>query len=129
MGRRLIIIFLLAILAAPVHAGEIPTRDAVHAILGEARGEKYVGMYAVACAIRNRGHLRGVDGARAKFQASGEIYQQAAKAWAESETGEDITRGADHWYAHNILTPWWVRYGTRTAVIGGHTFMRDVKKK
>lgn len=108
----------------------IPEDRAIHAILGEARGEGYAGMYAVACAIRNRGHLGGVDGARADISdASGALHRQAARAWAESEYGPDPTRGADHWYAHKILRPWWAKYGTRTAVIGGHTYMRAVKKK
>ena len=126
----LILIFFVLAFVDLADAAEIREADAVHAILGEARGEGYRGMYAVACAIRNRGHLRGVDGRHAKLSGvSPEIHHLAARAWAESETGDDITHGADHWYAHNLCRPWWARYGTRTAVIGGHTYMKNVKKK
>ena len=142
----LILIFFVLAFVDLADAAEIREADAVHAILGEARGEGwtwragklrvydmergYRAMYAVACAIRNRGHLGGVDGRHAKLSGvSPEIHHLAARAWAESETGEDITHGADHWYAHKLCRPWWARYGTRTAVIGGHTYMKNVKKK
>lgn len=99
---------------------------AVHAILGEARGESYKGMYAVACAIRNRGHLRGVYGAKADVSdASDETIQLAYKAWHESEEGEDITSGADHWENVNAFgMPYWAKGRKPTLILGNHRFYR-----
>lgn len=105
-------------------AAGIPDDQAVHAILGEARGEGYEGMYAVACAIRNRGTLKGVYGLKANVSdASGVIYQHAMKAWAESESGPDITNGANSW--ENTQTfgrPYWAMDKKPTAIIGRHKF-------
>ncbi len=98
--------------------------QAVHAILGEARGEGYRGMYAVACAIRNRGHLKGVYGLKADVSdASDKTVQEAYKAWQMSGEGIDITLGADHW--ENVKTfgvPYWAINKTPTAIIGRHAF-------
>ena len=102
---------------------------AVHAILGEARGEGYEAMYAHACAIRNRG-LNGVYGKNADVSdASEEIVQKAYKAWAESEQGQDITNGATHWlsdYDLSRTTSWksWIEKYKQTARFGTTNFYK-----
>jgi spore germination cell wall hydrolase CwlJ-like protein len=114
----------LAPLAIARPGEAISEQAAVHAVLGEARGEGYRGMYAVACALRNRGRLRGVDGAFADVSdASPQLHQLAAKAWAESEDGEDITHGADHWFSGKNY-PYWARGHRPTAIIGHHRFYK-----
>jgi len=102
-------------------AAEIPDSLAIRAILGEARGEGYQGMYAVACAIRNRGNLEGVYGLEAKMEPiSGALYQSAAKTWFESEDGPDVTNGAKNWDGAGFPKPFWA--GKVLAVIGDQVF-------
>ena len=110
------------------HAGEIAEEQAIRAILGEARGEGELGMYAVACAIRNRGSLRGVYGAKAKIpDLTPELWQKASKAWFTSLEGTDMTGGATHWEAVQTFgKPYWADSMVRTVKIGNHTFYREV---
>ena len=116
-----------------------PEDLAVRAILGEARGEGYEGMYAVAHAIRNRGHLKGVYGLKAvqptltglvagKDEISAELFHEASRAWAESENGIDPTHGADHWENTRAFgVPYWAAERQPTAVIGNHAFYKVSK--
>ena len=101
--------------------------DAVHAILGEARGEGYDGMYAVACALRNRGHLKGVYGLRARLHPNDlKLAPTALKAWKNSLCGKDVTHGATHWEnVEEFGTPFWAKAMTKTCKIGRHTFFRE----
>ncbi len=100
---------------------------AIRAILGEARGEGDRGMYAVACAIRNRGHLGGVYGAKAKMgDLTPELWQKASKAWFTSFEGEDVTGGATHWEAVQTFgKPYWAKSMRQTVKIGAHTFYAE----
>ena len=72
----------------------------IKAIVGEALPD-YASMYAIACAIRNRGHLRGVYGVHAKHlkTASDELFLKAETAWFASglKDSEDVVKGATHW--------------------------------
>ena len=111
----------------PAEAFEIPDSLAIRAILGESRGEGYRGMYAIACAIRNRGSLKGVYGLTAKMEPiSGALYQKASKAWHESEDGPDITNGAKHWDGSAFPKPHWA--GTVLAIIGNQVFYAVIGK-
>ena len=65
---------------------------------------------------------------------SGQERPWAFDAWIESVevaiaamTGasDDFTDGADFYYAHRLVTPYWSRSFTVAAVIGNHTFMHD----
>ncbi len=100
--KKIIILIMSLLLAGcdVVLANEIRINEyqAVRAIIGEAL-PNYQAMYAIACAIRNRGTLKGVYGLNAKHvkEATGNQFQLASKAWAESETGIDVTNGATHW--------------------------------
>lgn len=83
-------------------------------------------MLAVAAAIRNRGHLRGVYGLKSKLPDSQPAYvwQRASEAWQRSKTN-DITRGATHW--ENVKAfgqPRWASSLTLTTNIGNHTFYK-----
>lgn len=103
--------------------------SAVRAILGEASGEGYRGMLAVACAIRNRKTLKGVYGVHAKHvdQQSKKVWQQAKQAWKESQHN-DITKGASGWGNKEDLKKfkkekWW-KNATVTTQIGNHYFYK-----
>jgi hypothetical protein len=96
----LMLLVCLAFVCTGVSAAEIPEDRAVKAIIGEAENQGYTGMLAVACAIRNRGTLKGVYGEKAprvvQKKYSQKIYDLAKKAWRES-LNSDITNGGDHW--------------------------------
>lgn len=89
--------------------GRIDSVRAVNAIIGEAEGEGYMGMLAIACAIRNRGHLRGVYGEKSSRvlgkKYSPKTLELAKKAWKESAV-KDITNGADHWGGKAVDEAW-----------------------
>lgn len=125
-----LVAFLMSICAV-VMAAEIPNDLAVRAVLGEARGDGYDGMSAVAHAIRNRGHLRGVYGKDAAMpDLTPGMWQLASKAWFESEDGADPTRGADHWFSEADLVklertrPKWFLRLEPVVKIGGNTFYK-----
>lgn len=122
----LAVVIALALLAIRADAGEIPEEVAVSCILGEARGESYAGMLAVAEAMRNRGRIKGVDGCGYNATDKDPI-QQAFKAWEESRHTNTVGK-ADHWHA-DYITPYWAKYGIRTAKIGKHIFYKQVVKK
>ena len=85
-------------------------------------------MYAVACAIRNRGTLRGVYGLKSPHadKQPARIWEQARSAWVKSATGPDTTFGATHW--ENVKAfgkPRWAKHMKATVVIRDHTFFKQ----
>lgn len=126
-----VLFLVLLLVLSPKARAAISNESAIKAIAGEAEGEGARGMLAVACAIRNRGHLRGVYGVKAPRVIRGRIrphtWREAARAWRESRL-RDITGGADHW--HNVKREGkrkWTREFKRTAVIGRHEFFKSGK--
>lgn len=123
---KLIICTMTLLLVSPIcYAKEYPQE--VRAIIGEASAEGYEGMLAVACAIRNRGTLKGVYGLKAKHvdRQPQWVWRMASKAWEESGT-RDITQGATHW--HNVEREghnYWTRKLRQTVKIGSHTFFYE----
>lgn len=71
--------------------------DCIRAIIGEASGEGYDGMLAVAVGIRNRGTLKGVYGLKAKHVDNEPhwVWEQARLAWNESKNNRIHT--GTHW--------------------------------
>ncbi len=55
-----------------------------------------------------------------------EAWEESVEVAVEAMTGmtEDLTDGADFYYAHQLVTPPWSRSFTVAAIIGNHTFMR-----
>lgn len=101
----------------------------VACIVGEAEDQSYRGMLAVAGAIRNRGHLKGVYGCQSRRlpYVKRSLWLLADKAWKESAQ-HDITGGADHWHSVREPEAWWEKYGTLTVVIGEHKFYKEVHR-
>lgn len=113
-------------------------REAViDTIMGEARGEGYLGMAAVAKAIANRSEVRGVSMAKAvgqKGQFDGSSYSAKSKDSKEREiaemaldavlAGEDPAQigTADHFATNSTKTGWTEAYKDTAKTIGGHTF-------
>lgn len=92
-------------------AAAISESKAVHAILGEARGEPQAGREAVGEALRNRAKLpyyrsrgvfKGVYGAQSHFTAGAGSQALARKAWRDSRSSENI-RGAEYWFTADDL--------------------------
>ena len=87
----------IALAYETINAGD---RLYVRAIVGEAL-PNYSSMYAIACAIRNRGTLHGVYGVHAKHlkTAEDDLFLKAETAWrASGYVGfEDVVKGATHW--------------------------------
>jgi hypothetical protein len=115
---------------SPAESALISSNLAVRAIVGEAANQGERGMLAVACAIRNRGTLRGVYGLNASFvdREPPEIWERARRAWAQSAT-VDITGGATHW--ENVRAfgaPLWARRMAATVTIRDHQFFRQKKR-
>lgn len=120
-------------------------------IWGEARGEGYAGMQAVANVIMNR-----VYSSRFPNTVEGVCYQpnqfsmwnagdpNGAKAMAATQADQnfanaldiatkavagrlpDLTGGALHYYANSIAAPYWVAYATGQVQIGNHIFVQGV---
>jgi len=106
-----VVVFLVVLtLSSLTSAHAIPENKAVRAIIGEAADQGYRGMLAVACAIRNRGHLKGVYGLKAKHVDSEPewIWNIAKIAWQESASC-DIVNGATHWENLTYGTPYWAK--------------------
>lgn len=73
--------------------------QAVHAIMGEARGESWLGKCYVASAIRNRGTLKGVYGLRVPLAR---LKKEPARVWAEAKRAWQLCKvrpvtNATHW--------------------------------
>ena len=99
--RKLAIIVVAMLLSGTAHAYETINKadlPYVRAIVGEALPD-YSSMYAIACAIRNRGTLKGVYGVNAKHlqTTDDDTFLKAETAWRMSLINEDVVKGATHW--------------------------------
>jgi hypothetical protein len=127
-GRVMPLVFLL-MASSVVHAYTFV--DEVKAVIGEAEGEPQQGKEAVACAIHNRGTLKGVYGLRAPRVAN-ELY--SVRTWHDAViavyTAQDeaycngLIHGAQYWEGTAFKTPLWARKMTLTATIGHQRFYR-----
>lgn len=123
----------------PAHSGganSLPDDDtALRCILGEAESESLTGMIAVAEAIRNRGHIRGVYGCKAVSNVANRhfrgrrpipdyVVQNARDAWLLSKATA-ITGGATHWESIDFKTPKWASAMIVTLRLGKHVFYKE----
>ena len=119
-------IFLMLI--TPAESADYPQE--VRCVIGEAASEGYEGLVAVSEAIRNRGHLNGVYGCRAKFvdREPEWVWKKANEAWEASKTS-NLVKGADHWEnTEDFGVPYWSKSMTLTAKIGKHSFYKGKKE-
>ena len=115
------------------NADEIPftKENIIRAAVGEASGEGYQGLLAVATAIYNRGTLKGVYGVNAKhiesepewvWTMASRAQKQAKKAYFE---GVPMHSGT-HW--ENIKafgTPYWVEDMIKVYEYKDHIFYKE----
>lgn len=123
----LILAGIIILIALPAQAS-INESQAIRAIIGEASNQGYDGMLAVACAIKNRGTLKGVYGVNAKHidKQPKWVWDLARKAWKESKVC-DVTKGATHW--ENIKAfgkPYWVKSMVQTYACKDHVFYKEM---
>lgn len=124
----LLLMAILCPLNAFAKTPSFTSENAIKAIIGEAENQGYDGMYAVACAIRNRGTLKGVYGVNAqrvkKQLYSHDTWVKARKAWFDSKNGPDVTIGSISWENLDFGEPYWAKSMTKTVKIGSHTFYK-----
>ena len=108
-----------------------------HLVYGEARGEPYVGMVAVAASVMNR-----VSDSRFPNSISGVIYQSGAytcvadgqinlgfddnskKAAQDAINGWDPTSGCIYYFNPNTATSAWIWSRPQVLTIGKHIFCK-----
>ena len=127
--KYILAIILAFFLHSLVYGEEIPKDQVIRAMIGEASNQGYEGLYAISCAIRNRGTLKGVYGAKAKRVDSEPawIWKLAERAYLASLSGIDVTNGATHWESIDFKTPYWAKDMVVTARIGKHIFYKESK--
>ena len=122
---------LFSIFCTKAHA-DIPKDLAVKAIIGEAENQKYKGMLAIACCLRNRNTLKGVYGLHSprviKHKYSNQTLLLANKAWEESRY-LDITNKATGWGNNKDVIEFkrqgWFKNCKVTAIINQHIFYKE----
>lgn len=122
---------LALLIASPVMAEPIAYDKAIHALIGEAGGQEEAELQAHACALKNRGTLRGVYGLKADIRNRGvSARKRAVIAWNRALNGLDTVNGATHWlsdydlaHSREALIAWRHRavYSVR---VGETTFYR-----
>lgn len=105
--------------------------EAVRAVIGEAEGEPQEGKEAVACAIHNRGTLKGVYGLHALRVINKEYSRKtwenavvAVEMAEDQEYCESLIHGAQYWEGTAFPVPYWARGMKVTAIIGHQRFFR-----
>jgi len=113
-------------------------------LLGEARGEGYAGMYAVACVIKQRATNRNLTPAQVCLQRKQfscwnikdpnraklpKLLETDAGYWAKvlavnlSQLKSDHVKGADHYCARRS-NPYWAKGKKPVCIIGNHKFYK-----
>ena len=132
MKRALLILFSLAALAsdangerAGVRCPALTPKTAAQAIIGEAGGETFTTQVAVACALRNRGTLRGVYGVNNPVvaHASAQQWARARLAWLTARQ-RDLVAGC-RYFGCPADAPYFAALGLKPAFRSGTiTFYR-----
>lgn len=136
----MIIVMVMTVLILLVACGKkahaYTPEDMVKAVIGEAEGESQEGKEAIACAINNRGTLKGVYGLHAprvvKHLYGMGTYENAVVAVGmaqDQEYCESLIHGAQYWGSLRYDKKWIKRmkaniHYIHTATIGNQSFYR-----
>lgn len=123
-------LWMILLIPSCAHAEPLTEQNAILSIIGEGESEGFTGLYALACAIKNKGNLKGVYGLHSprvkKHLYSQETYALAKLAWEKAKTGRDITFGATVWGNKNDVIKFrslrWFRAYHETFRHKGHIF-------
>ena len=131
------ILLLVFVFCTQAHAQSAPLpafteSNIIRAGIGEAASEGYEGLYAVSCAIFNRGTLKGVYGFKSR-QVDKEplwVWQMARRAYLNAK--EAYSAGAcqaygTHWESVKFKEPYWAKNMIKTVKIGSHIFYKERK--
>lgn len=98
MNKGIVLGLLMVLSASSAFAEPVDYDRAIHALIGEAGGQGEDELQAHACALRNRGSLRGVYGVHADIRNRGQkARHRAVIAWNRACGGLDTVNGATHW--------------------------------
>lgn len=126
------------------HADSLPRQELfalATAVYHEARGEPLMGQAAVAHTILNRVKSKRfpntiydvvyqphqfTDIRKANPLYDSRPWEQAVEIAVLTYIGfiNDPTDGADHYFAHNKVNPWWSEHKEIKIVLANHTFQR-----
>jgi hypothetical protein len=124
-------------LAAAYGLSPAEFEQVIDTVLGEARGEGFIGMAGVAKAMDNRANVRGetiYDVVTAPNQFDGASFQSGKKdaqarevaieALAAVAMGEDPAQvgTSDHFATNETKTGWTQAFSDTAKTVGGHTF-------
>tara|TARA_R100000808_G_C2155335_1_gene167544 strand:+ start:15362 stop:15823 length:462 start_codon:yes stop_codon:yes gene_type:complete len=150
MKKAIILLMLLPFACSGDQVLTYEERICALTILGEARGEKQIGMYAVACVIRKRMEQDNISAdkvclkpyqfetwsaGKGKVKKERELYylwksksmmyaRQLARHVCRSDIKLiDITEGADH-FMRVDCNPDWIKGKKPVTIIGNHKFFR-----
>jgi hypothetical protein len=108
--------------------GPLPSASRyLQSLYGETAGESFACKLATAYALRNRGTLRGVYGLQSPLLRKPidvQAWADCVMAWKLSATGNDPTKGADHWACRSDLARPYLRDLICTGRIGRHWFFK-----
>jgi len=123
----LILVLMLLLCVNKTHAAtpEFNTQNCVRSIIGEASDQYYNGMLAIACGIRNKGSLVGVNGFNAKHIDSepGSTWINASLAWIESE--KNRIHSGTYW-GSKIVDKKWIEKMERNCFVKVYEFKDHV---
>lgn len=112
---------------------KIPKDKVILAVIGEAEDQDFIGMIGIACAIRNRGTLKGVYGLNAprvinhKYsQGTYDLAYEAVEIASNERTLDYCTfiKGADYWESIKFKKSYWAKDMVETYRHGDHVFYR-----
>jgi len=114
----------LILLMSSCAYADIPEDKAIRAIIGEASGEGYDGMLAVAVGLRNRNSLKGVYGIAAPHVDNEPkwVFDLAEKAWEESSWNK--IHSGTHWESIKFKEPYWAKSMIKVYQYKHHIFYR-----
>ena len=114
---------LFALIMSCASAFALPDQMAIKTVMGEARGEGYKGMLAVAEVLRRRDSVKGFYGFKAKFNEPKWVWDLARKAWNDS-LKTNTTNGATHFESTDFKKPTWAKKMKVVAHVGKHVFYK-----
>lgn len=109
---------------------DVPDEVGVRCIIGEGSSEGFDGLVALADALQNRGHIKGVFGCRAPHIAREPLstWKMARRAWQRAKTA-NIVGGASFWGSLKVDKAWIKRMEkagyTKTLTVKNTAFYRE----
>lgn len=124
---KVIYVVLAIVFNSSLAFASLTEAQGVRIVLGEARGEPFLGQVAVAEVARRRNSTKPFFGYTAKFKHTPEEYQTALRAWHLSAS-TNYSNNATHFEGDSFKRPRWIHSMNQTAHIGRQTFYREKRR-